>query len=353
MLKIGIIGAGNISIYHIASYEKNSDCEVTAICDVNKDLAQDRAAEYGIATVYTDYKALLQDKNIDAVSIVTPTFTHKDIVIDALRSGKHVLCEKPPALNADEVIECEKVAGETGKLLMFAFVCRYRNPQKYLKSFVDSGKMGEFISASCERSRRCVNANGWFSNREKGGGVLRDECIHELDGVMYLMDYPNPVAVMASESYINSELPDKLSVAGWKSYDKTVAKRNIESAIEGFVTLENGASVHIKTSAVLNVLKEKIGFSIYGKNAGAEIVLDENFQPNLKIVELDNNEFKGIAPEFEPINDFQEMIDHFADCALNGTQCNATPHQAAILMRIIDAMYESAKTGMPVVFKKK
>ena len=97
MLNIGIIGAGHISTQHIEAYNGIDGCKVKAISDLNKLLARERAQEYGICNVYTNYKELLKDESIDAISIATPTFTHKDIVIDALCAGKNVLCEKPPA----------------------------------------------------------------------------------------------------------------------------------------------------------------------------------------------------------------------------------------------------------------
>ena len=91
MLNVGIIGAGTISQYHIQAFCKNANCNVVAIADINKALAEKRAKDNGIEKAYGDYREILNDKSIDAVSIVTPTFTHKNIIVEALRSGKDVL----------------------------------------------------------------------------------------------------------------------------------------------------------------------------------------------------------------------------------------------------------------------
>lgn len=349
MLKIGIIGAGHISLSHLNAYKETKNCKVVAISDLNEELAKERANTYNIDSVYTDYKELLKDESIDAVSIVTPTFTHKDIIIDSLRSGKNVLCEKPPALNADEVRECEQVAKETGKLLMFAFVCRFGPYQTYIKDYIQSGKMGKIVSADCARTSRCSRSIGWFANRKLGGGILRDGCIHELDSVLYFMDYPKPISVVACETFINSDLPDKINAHGWDAYDKTVATKDVESAIEGFVTLDNGACIHVKASSVLNVVEESQYVEIAGEKAG--LLFTPNKDTKLRFVEIDNDAFRELETKLDPMSGFYKMIGHFTDCVANGTECISKPEQAIILMQIIDALYESAKTGKPVVFE--
>ena len=172
MKRIGIIGAGAIADAHLSAFKSNTGCSVVAITDINRPLAEKRAEEYGIKKVYGSYEELLGDPEIDAVSIVTPTFTHTDIVIDALKSGKDVLCEKPPALTADEVRKCKETADECGKLLMYAFVCRFRPQVKFLKEYVDSGKMGKFVYAEAARIYRSMGFNGWFCDKNKSGGFL-------------------------------------------------------------------------------------------------------------------------------------------------------------------------------------
>ena len=209
MLNVGIIGAGHISESHIKSYIENGNCVIKAIADLNLKNAQDKAKEFGIENVYSDYMDILRDESIDAVSIATPTFTHKDIVIAALNSGKNVLCEKPPALNADEVRACVEAAKKSGKLLMYGLVLRFRPQMQYLKKYVDDGKMGAFINAECVRVDRCINMQAWFANRAKGGGILRDTAIHEIDCVMYLMGYPKPKLVVANQNFYNKDLPQK------------------------------------------------------------------------------------------------------------------------------------------------
>lgn len=354
MLKIGIIGAGSISESHIDCYINNDDCEVVAIADINIELAHERASKYGIKKVFADYRELLKDKHVDAVSIVTPTFTHKDIVVDALKSGKHVLCEKPPALNADEVRECQKVANETGNLLMFAFVCRFRSQVQYLKKYIDAGKMGKIVSAECGRVMRCIGSEGWFIRREKGGGCLMDSAVHELDNALYLMGYPRPKSVIASQTFVNGDLFGKMNSAKfcWKSKDLNKYERNIESAISAFVTLDNGASLYIKAATALNSVMPGVWVDICGEKSGARIdAFANNKKGTLDILEItDNYYFSETTPILDNVNIFEDEINHFVDCCVNNTECICKVEEAVILMEIINAAYKSAESGLPVIF---
>lgn len=349
MYNIGIIGAGSISVEHLDAYAKNNDCKVIAIADLNLDLAKKRAEDYKIENVYSDYKELLANKDIDAVSIATPTFTHKNIVVEALEAGKNVLCEKPPALNADEVKECEEAAKRTGKLLMFAMVCRFRHQTQYLKKFIKEGKMGKIVSGECARVFRCHGFEGWFTSRKRGGGVLIDNVIHELDNILYLMDYPKPKAVLASQSFVNSDLHSKLksSSAFWKSEDTNKYETDVETSISGYVTFEDGTGIYVKAAGTLNSVKTGGYLDISGEKAGARY---EGSDGALNMLELtEDNYFVESTPQLPKNTLFDHEISHFVDC-LGGAECIIKPSEAVILMQIIDAMYKSADTGLPVTF---
>lgn len=351
MLNIGIIGAGHISTQHIEAYNSIDGCTVKAISDLNEDLARQRAEKYGICDVYTDYKELLNDESIDAVSIATPTFTHKDIVIDALCAGKNVLCEKPPALNAKEVQECNDMAKKTGKFLMYGLSCRFRIQNKHVKKLIDEGKMGNFVNAECTRVSRLSSSMGWLANREKGGGVLRDECIHEIDSALWFMGYPKPKTVVAAESFANSDVAERMQHDSWQTYHKIDCKRDIESVIDGYVILDNGVGMHIKAASVLNTVDETRTIELCGEKLGAKILFDENYRTVLKLIELNDTDLVEQTPPLTPVSPFTGMVNHFIDCIKNGSECICKLDEVVILMQIIDALYESAKTGKPVIFE--
>ena len=119
MLRVAIIGAGSIAKRHISAIQANPYAEVACICDMNEARVQAIAKEFGLTNYCTDYMDILKDETVDAVSILTPTFTHKQIVLDAIAAGKHVLCEKPPFLTVAEAEECARAAEKSDKLLKF------------------------------------------------------------------------------------------------------------------------------------------------------------------------------------------------------------------------------------------
>ncbi len=352
MLRVGIIGAGSISVEHINPYLKNGNCEVVAIADLNLDLAKKRAAEFNIPKAYSDYHDILNDKEIDAVSIVTPTFTHKNIVIDAIKSGKHILCEKPPALNADDVAECSALAKKSDKCLMYAFVCRFRPQMQYLKQFFDAGKMGKIVCAEGVRVHRCDSTSGWFLSKAKAGGPLLDANLHELDMIMYLMGYPKVKSVLGFTSDVNKDLPLKVKGMneGWISSDKNTYVRDVENVSGAMITLENDTYIHLKNSTVLCSVTQNTYVEISGEKAGIRM---EPHTPGKELMMVECTEegyFRDIKPVIEDVSPYYEQVNHFVDCCLNGTECICKTEEAVAIMRIIDAIYKSAETKEPVNF---
>lgn len=353
MIKVGIIGAGVIAKNHIMNYVNNPDVEVKAIADLSTEKAQQYANQYSIKNVYSDYQEILNDKEIDAVSICTPTFTHKSIVIEALNQKKHVLCEKPPALNADEVRECCDCAKKNDVLLMYGFVCWFRNHAQYLKKYIESGKMGKVLSGEAKRTSRCAEMQGWFGEKSKGGGCLRDVAIHELDLMLYFMGYPKVKSAVGFSTDVNTQLPSKLAsgTSVWETGNKVSTKKDIENYISGYVTLENGSYIFLKSSFVLHTPNPGVYIEINGERAGACMEPFNKGKELYMVVEHDN-----LMHETKPnitVNDsYATEINHFVDCVANDTECICKADEAVMLMEVVDAIYKSSETGEAVVINE-
>ena len=352
-MKVGMIGAGSISANHLKSYAANPNAEVVAIADLNVDLAKAKAAEYNIPKYCADYKEILRDDTIEAVSIATPTFTHCQIVLDALASGKHVLCEKPPVLNAEQAEQCAEAAIKSGRKLMYGFVRRFSPHIDYLMEFKEKGGFGEIYAAEASRISRTTSLSGWFVDKTKsGGGVLMDAAIHEIDLALYLMGYPKPKSVIGATSYVNKDLPQRVKglSSGWTSLDKQKCERTIESVANGLVTFENGASMIIRSGAIQYAFDIGPSVQLYGEKAGARYAGWGHDAPTM--VALDEN---GYMTEFKPAitlkpDGFQLQINHFVDGCLNDKPFIVKPEHAVTLMSIISGIYKSAETGKPVTF---
>lgn len=349
-VRIGIIGAGAISKRHLNGYRQLPNVKVCSICDVNEATAKTRAQEFGIEKYFTDAMDIITDPEIDAVSIVTPTFTHKDLVIAALENGKHVLCEKPPALNAKEAAMCEEVAKKTGKLLMYGFVVRFNKDTTFLKDYIATGALGKIYYVELARIARAFRIGGWFVNKElSGGGALIDSVIHQLDMALYLMGHPKVHSVKGFASREIAGLPYKMKGvgAGWNSADTNSYSHEVESLAGGLIRFEDGTSLYLKTSWALNTTKPTKFVELCGTEGGA--ILENG---SIKLVTVDES---GYYLESTPVLrdefvGFDREIAHFVDCCTGKTECICKPEQGTQIMQIIDAIYESAETGKEVIF---
>ena len=352
MFTVGIIGAGSIAAKHIEAYKSDKNCYLKSIADINEEQLKNRVSKYQIENAYTDYHEILADDEIDAVDIVTPTFTHKDIIIEALKSGKHVICEKPPTRNAKEAIECKEAAEKYGKVLMYTFVFRFSAEMQYLKEYAEAGKFGDFVCAEATRLTRCASPGGWMLDKAKAGGSLLDGTIHEIDSALYIMGYPKVKSVTGFSSDVNQDLPEKMRGlwAGYKTTDKTPTKRTVDSVTGGYVIFENGSLLNIKSGSILNVIEVATSVELIGSKAGAKL----NWRlpdDKIKILEItDNYYFSETVPKLATIAGVPAEIAHFIDCCTNGTECICKLDESVALMEIIDAIYKSAETGKTIYF---
>ncbi len=352
MLRVGIIGAGSLSSRHINAYRKDGRCEVTAIADINPEQLNKTADEFGIEKRYSDYRELLDDADIDAVSVITPTFTHKEICLYAIKKGKHILCEKPPAMNADEVKAVAAALEGYDKVFMYAMVCRFFEKYKYVKNLIDSGKAGRPICAKAVRAAKMSTHYGWFARSEFGGGMLRDSAIHEIDLVLYAMGYPRVVSATAFRSDVNNSLPAKMKseIGGYISADKNKYENNTEDILNAFVMLDNGANLTISTGSVYLAAEDECGISISCERAGVSMsVLGNNTVKLTRVTEDMRLEKSDI--EVPSNNAHNDETVHFIDCCLGNAKCIVDPAEAVKLMELIDAVYESARTGETVKIK--
>mgnify|MGYP000824075328 FL=1 len=196
-VRIGIIGCGGIATSkHLPALHKLSNIEMVAFCDLIRSRAESAAKNYGTpdAKVYENYKELLEDKTIDVVHVLTPNRSHSFISVDAMEAGKHVMCEKPMAINAEEAKKMVDAAKRTGKKLTIGYQNRQRNDSLFAKAEVEAGTLGEiYYARATALRRRAVPTWGVFLNEyEQGGGPLIDIGTHALDLTLWCMNNYKP-----------------------------------------------------------------------------------------------------------------------------------------------------------------
>ena len=352
-LRIALIGNGGICRgSHIKNYVEDDRVEVVAFCDIIEERAVAlRDKYYPDAAVYTDYKELLKDESIDAVDICTPNYLHSIIAVDAFKAGKHVLCEKPDAIDVTEVLKMKNAADESGKVLMVIRNNRFATASQYAKKFVEDGKMGEIYCGRCgwQRRRGIPGKGGWFTTKEQsGGGPLIDLGVHMIDLSMYLMGNPTPVAVSGSIytkfADDNAQASSEHAAFGETQADGTF---DVEDLAMGFIKFDNGACLQIEFSWASNIEEYDLNFvELRGSKAGVKWqqsgttckVLSEVYG---KLIDVDMTG-EGYMTGHEG------NLRHFLDVVLNGAKPDFVPQQGVNMIKILSAIYESAKTGKEV-----
>ena len=356
-LRIGIIGCGGIAEgKHLPSLARLKNVEMVAFCDIIEDRAKAAAEKYGVegSSVYKDYKELLKDKSIDVIHVCTPNKSHSVITIDALEAGKHVMCEKPMAKTAAEAKKMVEAAKRTGKKLTIGYQNRHRSDSEYLKKMCENGELGDIYYAKAHAiRRRAVPTWGVFLNEdEQGGGPLIDIGTHALDLTLWLMDNYKVKSVMGSVFHKLGSRKDAANA--WGSWDP--AEFTVEDSAFGFITMENGATIVLESSWALNSLDiGEAQTTLCGTEAGADMkdglrINGEKFsrlyttKPELKS--------GGVAfydGKVESDSDKEARL--WIDCIINDSEPVVKPEQAIVVTEILEAIYESAKTGKPVYFK--
>ena len=354
--KVGIIGAGGMVGYHIAGF-KEAGAEIAAIADMNLEAAQKVAEENGIGQAFGDVNEMLKIDEIDAVSIIVPNKFHAPLAIQALNAGKHVFCEKPPALNAAEVEEMIEAANSSGKELMFNFNNRARPESYAIMEKINAGEIGVINSAQAKWCRRTgiPGFGGWFTTKALSGGGPLIDLLHMLDLAMYFMGYPKPSHVMAQtfDDFIN----DKNFKGPWGLPDNDDGVTDVEAAAHGFITFETGQVCSFQISWAEMIKREEVSVVFQGTKAGGKVErlfkedgLDETAIDSCEIYTQDGPERVDANIEVEECEDMGRIrsATNFI-LTIEGKEAPLnTTDQALSLMKIIDAAYESARTGAPV-----
>ena len=349
-VKVAVVGAGSISESHLRSYHNNPHAELYAICDLNEERARAKAEKYGIPHVYTDYRELMKDGDIDAVSVCTWNNSHAPISIAALNAGKHVLCEKPLCKTVEEALEVERAVKSSGKTLQVGFVRRYASNTRIVKQFIDNGDFGEIYYAKAACIRRLGNPGGWFADLERsGGGPLIDIGVHVIDLCWYLMGRPKVKSVSGNTYRKLGNRANIKNLSYYKAADYDPAHNDVEDMANALIRFENGASLLVDVSFTLHAKKDELYVKLYGEKGGFEL------EPELAIVTEKYDTILNVTPQidnlsFDFVKGFQDEIDHFIGVCLGERETLSPVEDGVEMMKILCGIYESAAKGEEIRF---
>ena len=347
-LRIGMIGAGNIANMHIDSYKNVPNAEVVALCDIDEARLKKTAQKYGITKTYTSVTDMLNNEQLDAADVCVWNCNHAKCAIEALNAGLHVLCEKPMAYSAKEAEQMLQAAEKNNKLLMIGFVMRFANEALVSKEFISKNYLGDIYHSKATYLRRHGAPGGWFSNKAlSGGGPVIDLGVHVIDITRYLMGNPEPVSVYAVTHDKLKNRPSLKNDVGWKpdgASDDDIY--DVEDFATAIIRYKDGSTTLLETSFSLNG-EPCTKRELFGTKGGIKIENDFKIYTELE------GYLSDITPDMSLIKGNSDMFTnemaHFVDCALNGTECIAPAKDGVTIMKILDAIYESAKTGHEVM----
>lgn len=344
-LKVGIIGSGGIAQgCHIPGYRAvPDDVEIVWACDSNEETARTCAEKFGIPRWTTNYGDVLADGEIGAVSIATPNKFHLQPCLDALAAGKHVLIEKPLAMDGAEARQIVAAADRTDKICQVGFQTRFGGPARFVKQYIDAGRMGDIYYARAQAlRRRGVPHWGVFINKElQGGGPLIDIGVHILDLTLFFMGHPKPVSASGRTWNKLGTNPDLVNP--WGEYDRS--QFTVEDFAVGMIKFDNGAVVVLESSFMANQDGDPFQTQLYGTKSGA-IVRAWGDDPVQIFTEQDRQLF-NLKPVNVPNVDSShvEEVKAFVRAILGGEPSPVPARHGMVLNAIFDALYRSSESG--------
>lgn len=347
-IKVGVIGAGGISTEHIEGPNTYDGAEVIAIADSSAKRVKTMAKEYSISRTYSSAEELIADREINAVSIAVPNKFHASYALAALKAGKHVLLEKPFAMNATEAKKVVAAAKAKRRIFTLGMNWRFMKGTQALRELVRRGDLGDVYHAKTTILRRegSPKFRTWFCRKDlAGGGALYDIGVHFLDMCLSVIDNFKPVAVSGA-TYCKFG-PRGLGGGenGWGKSERGKDIFNVEDFGTALIKMKNGATVSLDASWVAHQENPgKANVEVYGTEGGASLCPVKLFKFGKKKGEYSVIEPQGIKLRYPHCNRFHNWLDAIA----GRDKLEVKPEQALTVQKILDAIYKSSKTGREV-----
>ena len=347
-IKCANIGCGSIGNTHADQYANCSQAEFAAVCDVLPHKAEAVAAKYKVPDVYADYKKMLKDDSIKAVSICLPNYLHAPVTIDALRAGKHVLCEKPIALNMKQAKTMQAEAKKAKKMLAIGVVNRFHDNVNYIRSMIQNGELGEVFHChlSFLSHRSIPGMGGWVTTKAKsGGGVMIDWGVHFIDLALYCLGFPK-LKNITGVAY--GKLMSKPKEYAYTSMWGTPLDLNGSFDTEDFVSAmlrTAGPSISMDGAWARNIGESQMYIDFVGDKAGIRLQYGSNFT----VYGQKNGVLYKTEPTLRVGSMFQNEINDFVACAADGkTSSRASIDSVLITQQVLDSFYLSAAKGCEI-----
>lgn len=345
-INFGFIGAGQIAGYSVKPVNAHPQAKVLAAHDLNPARLKELCEEHQIERSYDTVEKLLADPDIHAVYIAVPNKFHAPISIQALKAGKHVILDKPFAMNLAEAEEVAKVANASGKVLMLGMNLRYETGAQKIRALAKQGVFGDIYHAKAYWLRRegVPKMGTWFGNKElAGGGCLYDIGVHLLDLCLYVIDNFEPVSVYGKTYTLFGNRG--IGEGNWGRSDRTETKFDVDDFATATIKFQNGATVSLDVAWACHIEQpNRMNIEVFGTEAGACTHPPKIFRRN------------PIRENYEIIEDPRADVEYpdgnrfinFINTILGTEQPCTTIQQALTIQKILDAIAESSAKGTEV-----
>lgn len=341
-LRVGVIGL-NMGQWHAETYKNLPNADLVAVCDKDAGWLEHCRTKWDVPNTFTDYREMVAMPDLDAVSVALPTFLHLSVALAAFEQGKHVLMEKPMAMNATEGEQMAEAARSAGKTLMISLNQRFDPDVQFLKRYIEEGNLGEIYCArtlwrrplgglpasTLDRPTGVYTGRNWFNEAAKGGGALRDLGAHVIDVAMWLMGFP--------------ELQDAVG----RTYTKFISEGAPASPADaddhsvGFARFTNGASLQIEASFGQHIDHDELITEVFGTKGGA---LRWSGRPP-KLYGQTGGAYSTTEPRLQERKSGPQQ--EFVNSILEGRPPLVRPEHGIAVTRIMDAIFAGSSTASP------
>ncbi len=349
-LRFGVVGAGQISRFACQEINRHAHAKVVAASDPSAERLGELSNSLGGVRTFADNERLLSDAEVDAVFIATPNAFHAPLARRALEQGKHVIVEKPFATNATEAAEVVELAARVGKLFSVGMNQRFRPESQRVAQLVRQGQLGDIYHAKAFWMRRSgiPKLGTWFGKQAlAGGGALYDIGVHLLDLALFVMNRFEPVSVTGQ--VYTSFGQRGLGEGSWGLSERSHPEFDVDDGATAMLRFADGATLGLDVSwAIHQKEPERMNVTLHGSEAGAGLYPGELYRFGSQKGVYETSTLADTPLDYPHANRFH----NFVGAVLGTEQLCVTPAQALSVQRILDAIYESSRSGSTVMLSR-
>lgn len=344
-LRCAVIGTGGIGLEHLKSLAGCPQATLVAVAEKDPKRCKEAVESHRIPRSYLDYRELLDQPDIEAVTIALPNHLHAPVTIEALHARKHVLVEKPMATNAKDATKMIDAAKKMKRMLMVAQNFRFNRHTQTAKELVERGQIGDVYHARCFWLRRSgiPRIGSWFTQKQlAGGGCTYDLGVHVLDTCLHLLGN-------FEVHFVSAMIYSKLGPKGAGNYDWGKSEVDpgkpfdVEDYSVAMLKLRGGKSLLMEVSwaAYLAPATRENGIELLGTSGGISLFPARLFRDG-------PNGYESIELNATKLAHSEDRVHHFVSCVLQGKKPLVSLDESLKVQQVLDAIYASAASGKEV-----